>query len=368
MSTRPKPKHQTIHFSQLKLDSDNPRLPRSMHGKTEEEILTYMLLDASLIELMLAIGENDYLQGEQIFVVKDFDEKYKVIEGNRRLSAVMLLNNPQLAKVQKTKIEKVIAEKKHTPTEIPCLIFPDEKDVHNYLGYRHVTGIKEWRLLEKARYMSDFYKVKFSSTGIDLASREIAKIVGSRANYVKRIIVGFNIYKIIEDESFYKIRDLDDTTFYFNYIADSLRQQNICKFLELDFNKDLVEEIVNVNKKNLKEWTHWLFEKNDQNKTRLKGDSSDLNSLNEILGNEEATTAFVEKKWSLEKAKELTGELDNQFKSFIKKSSKSLEEADRLVTRVEQYYDRAEDDIKNIRRLAIKVLGAIQEKKDEDEL
>jgi len=361
-----KPKHKTIHFSKLKLDSDNPRLPKSMHGKTEEEILTYMLLDASLIELMLAIGENDFFQGEQLFVVKDSDEKYKVIEGNRRLSAVMLLNNPQLAKVQKSKIDKVISEKEYTPKEIPCLIFPNEKKIHDYLGYRHITGIKEWKLLGKARYLSGLYEDTFSSTGIDQASREIAKMIGSKADYVKRIIVGFNIYKIIEDESFYKIRELDDTTFYFNYIADSLRQQNICRFLGVDINADPVEKAVN--KENLKEWIHWLFEKNDQNKTRLLGNSSDLNSLNKILGNDEATKAFIEKGWSLEKAKELTDDLDNQFQTLIKKASESLEEADRLVTRVNLYYEDAEDDLKDIRKRAAKVLRTIQEDKDEEDL
>ena len=190
MATKPKPEYQSIHYLELKLDSDNPRLPKSMHGKTEEEILSYMLLDASLIELMLAIGENDFFEGEQLFVVKDSDEKYKVIEGNRRLSAVMLLNNPQLAKVQKTKIEKVIAEKKHKPAEIPCLIFSDEKEIHNYLGYRHITGIKEWKLLGKARYLSGLYEDNFSTKGIGPASREIAKMIGSSAAYVKRIIVG----------------------------------------------------------------------------------------------------------------------------------------------------------------------------------
>jgi hypothetical protein len=48
-----------------------------------------MLLDASLIELMLAIGENGYFPGEQLLVVFDpSDSKYRVVEGNRRLSPV----------------------------------------------------------------------------------------------------------------------------------------------------------------------------------------------------------------------------------------------------------------------------------------
>lgn len=257
----------------------------------------------------------------------------------------MLLNNPQLADVQKTKIQKVLEETEKRPTQIPCLVFNSEAEIHNYLGYRHITGIKEWRLLEKARYLNGLRKSNFSNLNLDQASREIAKVIGSRKDYVKRILVGFEVYQAIEDEAFYRIRDLDDTTFYFNYIADSLNRGNISNFLGIELDSEKPTENLNIT--NLTKWTHWLFEKNDQNKTRLIGDSYDLNSLNTILGNAEATIAFDEKGYTLEKAKELTGELDSQFKSYIKKSVEALEFADRMVTRVNIFYEEVEDDLKN---------------------
>ena len=275
----------------------------------------------------------------------------------------MLLNNPQLADVQKTKIQKVLEETEKRPTQIPCLVFNSEAEIHNYLGYRHITGIKEWRLLEKARYLNGLRKSNFSNLNLDQASREIAKVIGSRKDYVKRILVGFEVYQAIEDEAFYRIRDLDDTTFYFNYIADSLNRGNISNFLGIELDSEKPTENLNIT--NLTKWTHWLFEKNDQNKTRLIGDSYDLNSLNTILGNAEATIAFDEKGYTLEKAKELTGELDSQFKSYIKKSVEALEFADRMVTRVNIFYEEVEDDLKNLRALTTKIGRTIQDKKDE---
>lgn len=356
--------YKSISIDLLELDSSNPRLPKSMHGKSETEIIKYMLLDASLIELMLAIGENDFFPGEQLLVVKDNDNKYRVIEGNRRLSAVKLLNNPELANVQLSKIRKVLEDTRYRPTQVPCLIFPTEESIHNYLGYRHITGIKEWRLLEKARYLSGLRNSNFKNLDIDNASREIAKIIGSRQDYVKRILVGFDIYKVIEDEGFYRIRDLDDTSFYFNYIADSLNKENIRNFLGIDFNQDRPTE--NLNGENLEKWTHWLFEKNDQNKTRLIGDSSNLNSLNVVLGNEQARVAFDQGGYTLERAKELTGELDEQFHSLINKSIVSLEEADRLVIRVKNFYPDIQDNLKNIRSLSVKISRIVQDREDEE--
>lgn len=356
------PSYKILEIKELRLDTQNPRLPKSMHHKTDKEIISYMLLDASLIELMLAIGENGFFPGEQLLVVKDLDGKYKVVEGNRRLSAVMLLLNPGLADVQKTKIQKVIEETRHRPTKIPCLEFDSEAEIYNYLGYRHITGIKEWRLLEKARYLNGLRESSFSDLNLDEASREIAKVIGSRKDYVKRILVGFAVYQEIEDAAFYRIRDLDDTTFYFNYIADSLNRNNISKFLGIRLDSE--KPTGNLNKTNLIKWAHWLFEKNDQNKTRLIGDSYDLNSLNTILGDEKATIAFDEKGYSLEKAKELTGELDSQFKLYIQKSIESLELADRIVTRVNISFEEVADDLKTLRALGTKIGRTIQDKED----
>ena len=193
-----------IPLESLQLDSNNPRLPISKCGSSENEILKYLLTDGSLIELMLAIGENGFFAGEQLLVTP-FGNQFKVIEGNRRLSAVKLLNNPNLVDVQRTKIDKVLAETTFRPQEIPCLIFDTEEEIHKYLGFRHITGIKEWRLLEKARYLSGLRNNLYAEFTLENSSKELAKSIGSRKDYVKRILIGFEIYTVIEDEGFFNI-------------------------------------------------------------------------------------------------------------------------------------------------------------------
>lgn len=358
-----KPEYKQIFLSELKLDINNPRLPKSLQGKTEVEILEYMLLDASLIELMLAIGENDFFPGEQLLVVKDTDGLYKVIEGNRRLSALKLLSDPELANVQKQKVQKVLEEIKFKPNEIPCLIFNSESEIHNYLGYRHITGIKEWKLLEKARYLNGLRENNYQNVSIDHASRDIAKIIGSRMDYVRRILVGFQVYSIIEDEAFYKIRDLNDTTFHFNYIADSLNKSNITTFIQVDFDSN--EPVEKINETNLKKWTKWLFEKNEQNRTRLIGTSSDLSKLNKIIGNEIAFNAWDEKGYDLEKAYELTEDLSEIFSTAIKNSIEFLEQADSIVHRIKDFYIELDEDLSSIRKLTVKIKNSKDTAEDE---
>lgn len=363
-----KPKFDNISLDHLFLDDQNPRLPKSIQGSSEKEILEYMLLDASLIELMLAIGKNDFFPGEQLLVVKESGNNYKVIEGNRRLSAVKLLSNPELVTVQKTKIQQAIDEADYKPTEIPCLIFETEAEIHNYLGYRHITGIKEWKLLEKARYLFELWQSQYSGLDLNAASKELAKSIGSRKDYVKRILIGYQVFDKIQDEAYFKIPGLDDTSFYFNYIADSLNKPYIAEYLGLDIrNIDDIEE-VNINQEHLENWTRWLFEKDKEGRTRLIGDSKSLTALNSVLSVTAARTAFIERGASLDNALELTGETENQILNFINLALGNLEQADRLVVKANIAYDEVVEQLKEIRSLASKIGRTIQEKEDEDEL
>lgn len=83
--------------------------------------------------------------------------------------------------------------------------------------------------------MKDDY---FQDHSINSASREIAKMIGSRKDYVVRVLAGYKLYETIEKNDFYKIKDLNDTTFYFNYLADSLSRSNIAEFLGVNLEKD----------------------------------------------------------------------------------------------------------------------------------
>lgn len=256
------PEYKFIGLEQLRMDAFNPRLPESLHGKSEEEILEYMLLDAAVIKLMLAIGTNGYFPGEPILVVYEEDGYYKVISGNRRLCALKLLTKPELAVVQKVKVQDVIMENGFRPSEISCLIFTKEEDVSRFLGYQHITGIKEWKQLEKVKYLYDLWKSSFSDLSLNKVSRELAKRIGSRKDYVKRLLVGYQIYKMIENENFSIAENLDgSSSFVFNCLVDSLSKPHFCDFINVDLSDDTDDYTSSVNLENLQIWSHWVIEK-----------------------------------------------------------------------------------------------------------
>ena len=52
-----------ISIENLKFDPENPRLPSGINGHKEAEVLQWMLSDATILELMGAIGERGYFCG-----------------------------------------------------------------------------------------------------------------------------------------------------------------------------------------------------------------------------------------------------------------------------------------------------------------
>ena len=87
-----------IDVDNLHFDPANPRLPSSVvDGKDDQAVITWMLKDASIIELMGSIGMKGFFPAEPLLVTRDpkRTKHFIVVEGNRRLAAVKLLRDPE---------------------------------------------------------------------------------------------------------------------------------------------------------------------------------------------------------------------------------------------------------------------------------
>lgn len=343
-----------VDIDNLLLDLYNPRLPKSKQGKDNDVVIEFLLLEAATLELMESIGENDFFVGEMLLVIPNKEEsgRYVVIEGNRRLTAVLLLNNPDLAKVKKTATKEIFNSAKFKPTTLPCLVFNNREEIQKYIGFVHITGKKSWRMLEKARYLYDLRSSeKFKTLSFSDACKEIARVIGSRSPYVKKMLISYHLYTIIEDEKFYQIDGLSDSTFFLNYFSDGLQKENIRKYICVELDSE--EPLANLNKEHLKELVSWWFKKNE-GVSRVIGDSDGMKKLNEVLGNEVALIAF-KKGANIDTAYELTNDIDLQFERKIKESLMAIEQADGLSNKAKSFYSNLYEDLKSINQIARKI-------------
>ena len=280
-----------IALEKLLFDPENPRLPSKLRGYNKDsEVLDWMLIHENAIELMGSIGEKGYFPAEPLLVVpsKKRNGFFEVIEGNRRLAAVKLLNAPSLATFKKQSVKDVAAEAKVKTKAIPAINFSEKDEILIYLGYRHITGIKEWGPLAKAKYLSALGKsLKIRDKSEEF--RTIAKIIGSSPGYVKNILNGLRAYNIIEENNFFDIEGLDEVSVEFGVLYTAIGRRNISTFVGIDLSDDSTSKKANV--KHLKELTSWMFEKNSEGFTRL-GESRNIQDLDKVVANSNALKYF----------------------------------------------------------------------------
>ncbi len=297
----------------LRFDPQNPRLPTSIKGSDEQAVLLYLLKDASLTELMGSIGEQGYFAGEPLLICPNPQAKdeYLVIEGNRRFASVKLLSNPELAPINKSSVQLVSTDSKFKPTELPCVIYPSRESILSHLSYRHITGVKAWNPLQKARYLSQLRQGVLEQP-LDVQFRKLAKTIGTKSDYVARLLAGNAVYNRIEENNFFDIPRLNEDTFNFAVLTTAFTYTNIRTFIGLDSDDPTTPDL---KMPALRELTQWIFEKNDQNMTRL-GESRNLKFLSKIVANEDALKAF-QSGMPLVDAKDLTEAPTEIFQSAL---------------------------------------------------
>ena len=360
-----------INIKDLTLDKNNPRLPSSFQNKTEKEIINFMIRSSSISELMDSICANGYFPGEPLIVMRnsnDAEKKYTVIEGNRRTTALKLIHNPEIAESQKQKITSIAEQQNcNKPIDIPCLIADNLNEVQKFLGFRHITGVKNWKSLEKARYLNRMKKVLLAEgVSLDEVSKELASTIGSRSDYVRRVLIAYDVYLMIEENNFYDIHDLDDRSFHFTNLIDSLGRRSIAEYIGVSFENEGNSPLENLNESHLRDWCKWFFEKNSENTTRVKGISKQLTKLAKVLEKKESLEEFKSGRMSLEDAVTLTDHIDDLFYKSISQAKNHINNAKNSTARMDNFYTHLDKDLREIASICKEIM-AIKNSKGMDE-
>lgn len=342
-------------------DPSNPRLPSTKSGVADAEVYRYMLDDGKVLDLMLSISTQGFFQGEPLLVTKSnqFAEKYEVLEGNRRLAALKLLNNPSLAPIKKETVQQIVTSSDKIPDRAPVIIYESRNEVLKYLGYRHITGVQPWDPLAKARYLNQL-KEQYSTLPYEEILRVLAKIIGSRADYVHRLLGGYKVYEHIEVNNFFNIPGLNEETFEFSLLTTALAYTKIGEYVGLSQeNEEEVDKDLKI--EHLKDLSEWIF-KETEGKTRL-GESRNLKTLNAVVGVDRALKVFKEGR-SLDDAEFLTDEPSKTFSNSIIQALKRLTDAKEQSQLVPEPKELDLNNTKEINIISRELHAIIKEKID----
>src|SRR5207249_1630282 len=93
------------------------------------------------------------------------------------------------------------------------------------LGFRHVTGIKEWNPAEKAEYIADLVEKH------KMTYDEVRKKIGSKTETVRRNYISYRLLLQMEGEEDIDSARVEDK---FSVLYLSLRSVGVQKYLQID--------------------------------------------------------------------------------------------------------------------------------------
>ncbi|MEZ5943042.1 MAG: hypothetical protein R3C18_16745 [Planctomycetaceae bacterium] len=276
--------------SDLILDPKNPRLGRRFisSNPSQEDILDWMSHDGVLEELAVSFLESGFWTQEAVVVVEERIRRKNelvVVEGNRRLAALKMLWNAWNSESVPRKWQRIIddatEEKMERLARIPYVLADSRREVQAYLGFRHVSGIKEWNPAEKAEFISHLIDDE------GLTYEEVMRRIGSKTPTVRQNYIAYRILLQMEDES--EDIAIDKVEDRFSVLYLSLRTEGVRKYLQIDVMADpesAKRPVPQRRIRQLENFARWLF--GTEEEPPLVRDSRQTDDFGAILESDEA--------------------------------------------------------------------------------
>lgn len=284
---RPKPTTPVAHpvrIGELLLDPKNPRLAGLFdEPPTQDELLEYLWKEMAVDEVAISIALNGFQEYEPLFATRE-DGRLRVIEGNRRLAAVMLLRDAALRR----RLHAEDLPEATTPLETLPVVECKREDVWQYVGFKHVNGPQVWQSHAKAQYIATVHET------LRVPLDEIAQKIGDRNATVRRLYRGLVVLRQAEEAGEFAVDDRYKNHFAFSHLYTGLDYPGFQSFLGISDDLDLPRRPVPKSKvKALGELCRWLYGSKKQNlKPLIESQNPDLSNLAEALESQDGITAL----------------------------------------------------------------------------
>lgn len=171
----------------LLLDPHNPRLPAEVQGQNQEELAVHLELGFDARTVAESMASHGFFESEPLIVIaSDAPDQWIVVEGNRRLTALLGLVNPKIrAQFANPEPWEELAAHANVNADdlVPVVVLPNRSAATPIIGFRHISGILQWQPFAQARYIARLVDEE------EMTFVEVAEMIG-----IDRTKVG-NLYR-----------------------------------------------------------------------------------------------------------------------------------------------------------------------------
>jgi hypothetical protein len=331
----------------LFLDPMNPRLGRNNTGQDigQDDVLNLMQ-DWNLDELGVSFLESGFWPQEAVLVVEEKLYGHKclvVVEGNRRIAALILLRRAIDGKPISQKWSQIVHNRQVPPRlfeKIPYILVDSRKDVEAFLGFRHVTGIEQWRPAEKAEYIAKLIDER------GLTYEQVMRKIGSRTNTVRQNYISYRLFLQMEGHHDISIKSVENE---FSVLFLSLRTSGVQHYLRIDMMAapaKAKKPVPASRVKALVNYAKWLF--GDKETPPLFTDSRLVDNFGKILESNDAVY-YLERtgKPNFEVAYRIAGGDEPELINLIEQAADNIE----LALSTVHLYKKSKKLQKSVERL-----------------
>ncbi len=313
----------------LYLDPRNPRLGRRNTDRelSQEQILDLMK-DWSLEELAVSFLESGFWPQEALLAVHepiDGATRLVVVEGNRRLAALLHLQKARSGQLDskrwKDLVDGVPEAKFEALRRIPYLLATKREEIETYLGFRHVTGIKQWNPTEKAEYIAHLIDDR------NMTYVEVMRKIGSKTPTVRQNYITYRL--LLQMENAEDRIDIEKVEDKFSVLYLSLRSNGVRTFLQVDIEAEpgkAKKPVPQDKLDNLVDFARWLF--GSEKQEPVVTDSRLIDKFGKILETPDAIEYLKRSESpSFETAYRRTGGEEIDVRLLVDRAADSIEEA-----------------------------------------
>lgn len=272
----------------LHFDRANPRLAEyGITPKTpEDEILTTLWQIMDVAELVQSIAASGFFKHEPLMVVRENNQDV-VVEGNRRLAAVKVLLNYDLAKKNNWDVPRISHAAAEQLKSLPVIV-STRKEMWRFLGFKHVNGPAKWSSFAKATYIAEVHR------GYKVPLADIAEQIGDRHHTVQRLYRGLMVLDQAEKLKVFNREDRYNTKFAFSHLYTGLDYEGIADYLKIkDKDEETDKPIPVSHKKQLGEVLRWMYgSKRQKRPPVIQSQNPHLRYLDAALKSTEAVAAL----------------------------------------------------------------------------
>ncbi|NCT99673.1 MAG: hypothetical protein GXD23_20070 [Comamonadaceae bacterium] len=307
--------------SDLEFDLDNPRFAES-NFEDEHDIIRHLVDEADVNEVVQSILSAGYVDYEPLIVLRTANT---VLEGNRRLAALRLIEDAALRKKVGYELPTV-SSRKPLPSTVRVRYVDSRAEARSYIGFKHINGPFKWDALAKAKYATQWLE-----EGEDIAT--ISQTLGDGHSTVRRLVNGWYALKQAEAEGF-NLAQRTKQRFAFSHLYTALTRAAVREYVGLGdeevSEKPKRKPIPSTHRLQFSKLMSWLYGQEDKNEsTVIESQNPDLNRLSDVLGHPEAKKMLLASR-DLNSAYARVVPGSTRFEDALLKATRLCEEANGL--------------------------------------